>query len=850
MTYFKKSSFSYGEIDPALHDKTDIKSYYSGLKTARNVLISKTGRVINNSGTWFKTVVSSKCAYYSFSQFVITLNKIQEFVIVIEAGTTKLYLVDYEKFTFTQVVNNVNSLTQDNIDNITFDKFKITLGTLENFEVLLIKDKFNESLIYLIVDYSTLPLPNGTYSLSFSPLIYNDWPQITSTLLGSGLGIHLEYTNVSSATMSARTGHDVVYGFSAVSNDGIESPIYNITKYRSSGDAAGVFTSSVKLPTGTEQTIFFIKDFYINNFSKYGSQVKEFRIYRKPLNENAYGLIAVVKNNNTYIAITNYQTGQHIDFGQEADYTNPPPELYNRFYDEFVDIVDLKAPVVGFYNQRLALAKNDKLYFSKINAYSYFLRDFPLTAATSMFYELGTKVNTVIYHIVEFGGVFAFTSEGIFFGGSDQPVSSLNPFLKKVDPTVVSETVPPIVTPFGLLVVDKSTKAIKIVDYDDNNKRIVLDDLSVFSNHLFYGKEVVAWAFHESENPHLFVILNDGTAATFNFSKKNEMNAWTRVDTDGQFINVHSYKTNLDNTNYLLFLVYRNGQYVIESSSRRVLLNNQTVRSFAHSAKYTRNIGFTTAPLPATAILATLTDSTGNWDDIVKVVTFVGQGYVDNVGKTFAIYNAEKDDYYYLLLDSAVLGIEAVFTVLGEAVPQQFRNVEVELIECHSIVTGLTHLEGKKVSVYADNAVIASPYNEHLALPDITVTGGQITLSKPVAFSIVGLPYISDVETLDIDTKEGTMSLDAKIVNRVVVKCTRTRGVYISGKFPEQGYLDEMEYASEWNEMDTVNKPLVEKIIAKDIRPYSSWETNGRIAIRQVDPLPFEITSIIADVSS
>ena len=50
MAYLKKASFAAGELDPSLHDKTDIKTYYSGLATARNVVLSKTGRIINSAG--------------------------------------------------------------------------------------------------------------------------------------------------------------------------------------------------------------------------------------------------------------------------------------------------------------------------------------------------------------------------------------------------------------------------------------------------------------------------------------------------------------------------------------------------------------------------------------------------------------------------------------------------------------------------------------------------------------------------------------------------------------------------------------------------------------------------------
>ena len=133
MAYLKKASFAAGELDPSLHDKTDIKSYYSGLATARNVVLGKTGRIINSAGTWFNLLSLDKCAYYPFSQYITYgapyiagTSGIEDFLIVINTTDLKVYRVDYEANTFVQVYNFGNAQTQDEIDAIRFDKYKLT----------------------------------------------------------------------------------------------------------------------------------------------------------------------------------------------------------------------------------------------------------------------------------------------------------------------------------------------------------------------------------------------------------------------------------------------------------------------------------------------------------------------------------------------------------------------------------------------------------------------------------------------------------------------------------------------------------------------------------------------------
>jgi hypothetical protein len=66
-----------------------------------------------------------------------------------------------------------------------------------------------------------------------------------------------------------------------------------------------------------------------------------------------------------------------------------------------------------------------------------------------------------------------------------------------------------------------------------------------------------------------------------------------------------------------------------------------------------------------------------------------------------------------------------------------------------TVISGLSHLEGKSVAVLADGCVLTPK----------TVTSGQITLSDSASIVTVGLPYVSDVETLrlEIPSQSGTM---------------------------------------------------------------------------------------------
>src|SRR6185312_17190640 len=75
-----------------------------------------------------------------------------------------------------------------------------------------------------------------------------------------------------------------------------------------------------------------------------------------------------------------------------------------------------------------------------------------------------------------------------------------------------------------------------------------------------------------------------------------------------------------------------------------------------------------------------------------------------------------------------------------------------------SKVSGLWNLEGQQVAILGDGYVIASPNNSKY--PTFTVTNGTITLPSPYAVIHAGLPFICDLESLDMDTTYGQSMVD------------------------------------------------------------------------------------------
>ncbi len=183
-----------------------------------------------------------------------------------------------------------------------------------------------------------------------------------------------------------------------------------------------------------------------------------------------------------------------------------------------------------------------------------------------------------------------------------------------------------------------------------------------------------------------------------------------------------------------------------------------------------------------------------------------------------------------------------------KTVPTSLRNVAVTTW-CKAVdeLSGLDHLEGKDVAVFADGFVIANPNND--AFDTITVSSGSITLPKPRCVIHVGLPYLCDMETLDIDTIDGETLLDKeKLITHVTLVSEETRGVWVGGRPPTDDDDDPKEGLQEMklrkNEAYDEPDNLQTGPIDTNIR--NNWNNNGRVFLRQLDPVPMSALSIAA----
>lgn len=218
---------------------------------------------------------------------------------------------------------------------------------------------------------------------------------------------------------------------------------------------------------------------------------------------------------------------------------------------------------------------------------------------------------------------------------------------------------------------------------------------------------------------------------------------------------------------------------------------------------------------------------------------FVTDGFVESV----CTVSEGNEDAVYMVVRRTVPGGEERF------VERLARRFFATLADCYfvdsgvtrtfpspqNVVYGLQHLNGKTVSVLGDGA----------DLGDHVVANGQVTLPESCTVVHLGLPFVSDMQTLPIalDGAAAAGQGSPKNVNRVNLKVRNTAEFEVGPTF------------------DRLTKPPMRDVgvpydsppglttgeVGVDIHP--NWGPDGAICVRQARPLPCTVLSMVPELA-
>jgi len=152
-----------------------------------------------------------------------------------------------------------------------------------------------------------------------------------------------------------------------------------------------------------------------------------------------------------------------------------------------------------------------------------------------------------------------------------------------------------------------------------------------------------------------------------------------------------------------------------------------------------------------------------------------------------------------------------------------------------TVFTGLDHLEGRTVKGLADGNVIG-PY---------VVSSGQVDVSDAVPDGaekvVLGLSYQAEIETLDLKVRGINIQPNLKQVTGVNFEVIDTRGLWFGPDFDHLKEWRQRAVADAYGAVPTFSGSDSVNIIG-------AYSREGRVVVRQVDPLPMTILSLGREV--
>lgn len=449
----------------------------------------------------------------------------------------------------------------------------------------------------------------------------------------------------------------------------------------------------------------------------------------------------------------------------------------------------------------------------------------------------GRNVNA-IRAMVDLDGLIVFTAGGevSIEGNSDGVLTPGNPNPRKKS-YIGSSTLSPLIIGTTALIVQAHETIIRDF-YNDSIEGFKGEDLSIYSAHLFDGYAIRDWTYQQIPNSIAWAVREDGVLLGLTYIREHKFAAWHRHDFDGTVEQVCSVSESNEDAVYLVIKRTING-----ATKRYVERMNSRFFSDVIDAKFV-DCGLSYDGRNTGAETMTLSGGTDWLYTETLTLTRSSGGFTSaDVGNQ--IFLTGSDDEVIRFTIDAYTSSTVVTGRAHKTVPASLRSTATaDWARAVDEITGLWHLEGKSLSIFADRFVVANPNND--SYTEVTVENGAITLDAPYAVIHAGLPITSDIQTLDIDTLNGETIIDKKkLITDVTMQVENTRGLFVGGEEPDadddfKSVLKEPKL----REAENYDDPVDLRTGHIDVKIQSHWNSNGRVFIRQTDPIPMNILSI------
>ena len=501
MVRYTQKSFTGGVLSPSLYARNDLAKYAIGLKTLKNGFVRAEGCVSNRAGLEMICEVkdsSSKVRLLPFS-----FNTEQTYVI--ELGD------NYARF----IKDGAQIVYPDSSDKASLP-VEIEIPYSEN-DIFNVKYAQNADVLTLCHNkYSPLELSRlSHYDWSLTPIDFQ--PQI------------LPPTNLK-ATWTGGKEELTTYK-------------YVITSVRK--DTYEESNRSQEVSVQGELEAYWGTTEYITLSFDEVEDAVEYNIYRSV--------------NGVFAFVGTTTTNTFKDEKIEPDLTSTAPIFTNPFAN------DNNPAAVNYFQQRKVFAnlKNNpqQLIASQTSTNNNFNISRPLMASDSINITLSEREVNEIRHIIALNDLILLTSGAEWkLNGSDGAFTASSSLVASPQSFYGCSNIAPGVSGNMILFVQSGGKVVRDVGSTYRSVSYDGEELSIYANHLFEGKQIIDMAYSKEPYRILWCVMSDGTLNALTYNKKQEVVGWHYHETKGKFESVAVVREGNEDILYFVVKRFINGQ--------------------------------------------------------------------------------------------------------------------------------------------------------------------------------------------------------------------------------------------------------------------------------------------------
>lgn len=496
---------------------------------------------------------------------------------------------------------------------------------------------------------------------------------------------------------------------------------------------------------------------------------------------------------------------------------------------------------VCYYNDRLVLAgtpqQPQSLWTSRVSDYLDFGVSNPQVDSDAITETINSRQQNPINNLLPMNNLLLGTASASWRVTDSSGIGAITPSNISLIPQEFygMQDVPAIQTGTTIIYVQWGGRKLRDIIYQFYNDKFLGKELTVFARQMFpVGTEITRLAFAPEPYGLIYCVRSDGVLCVCSYLPEQEVVAWARWTTAGNFEDVCVVPENNTYSVYVIVGRTVNGAYqrYIERFASREFSDIDDAFFVDSGLTYDgRNTSSTTMTL--TGGTTWLANDTGTLT-ASSASDWAGFSPTDPTQSNAIWLTDDEGNLLCRLQITAVSSTLVASVQFLDPVPTSLQGVPTDdWTFARTMLTGLTNLPGQTVAVFADGSVQPQQVVSSL---------GAITLPNAGGVVHAGLPYTSQLQSLNVNLQgQESIRNRMKTIPRVSVVVDASYPFFMGPDF-------ERLFPVVQRQFEPYNQPIEPHTGVLAVQMATEPQDDAYICAQMSDPAPVRILGWLADV--